>query len=65
LLRLLQSDENTLRRMLANALCAGRVRYKGTIYSGEHEAIIDHICDVFVPTEIPDGTRWDRKYRSK
>jgi hypothetical protein len=23
------------------------------------------ICDVFVPTEIPDGTRWDRKYRPK
>jgi hypothetical protein len=22
-------------------------------------------CDVFVPTDIPDGTRWDRKYRPK
>ena len=34
-------NENALRRMLASALYAGRVRYKGTIYPGEHEAIVD------------------------
>jgi site-specific DNA recombinase len=34
-------SENTLRRMLVNALYAGRVRYKETIYPGEHEAIVD------------------------
>ena len=33
--------ENSLRRMLGSALYAGNVRYKGTIYPGEHEAIVD------------------------
>ena len=37
-------SENTLRRMLANALYAGRVRYKGTIYPGEHEATVDPVA---------------------
>ena len=34
-------NENALRRMLGSALYTGNVRYKGTIYPGEHEAIID------------------------
>ena len=34
-------NENALRRMLGSALYTGNVRYKGTIYPGEHEAIVD------------------------
>ncbi len=39
-------DSNTVHRMLRNPVYVGKVRYKGEIYEGEHEAIIaDEVFD--------------------
>jgi site-specific DNA recombinase len=34
-------DKNSLSRLLTNVIYTGRVNHKGTIYQGEHEAIVD------------------------
>jgi len=34
-------DKNSLSRLLSNIIYIGKVNYRGTIYEGEHEAIVD------------------------
>jgi site-specific DNA recombinase len=33
--------KNSLHRLLTNVACAGKVRYKGVLYEGEHDALVD------------------------
>ncbi len=58
-------DVHSLRRMLSNHAYIGKVNFRGTVYEGEHEAIIDRETWDRVQELLKSGSRGPRRRSSK